>query len=264
MIGITGASGEVGAKVSQVLSDLNVKHCLLLRDLKKVEPFRNENITARVFDWSLPNSSVLQDLTALFWLLPNEHRHLINAEKEWLDYAKKVGIKHIVKLSSMLAETNDMFFHRESEKLIEESGIPYTHLRANTFMQNFNEHDVNDIKNHVIKYPVGNGKMSFIDTRDIAEIAAKILSNPKEHINKAYTITGSESLDFFEVARLFSAELGVKISYENRSDMQEYPEFYKSVAAGEFSEIDMSAAKILGRQPGTLAKYIHDYRNYFL
>lgn len=264
MIGITGASGEVSSKLSEFLTNLKEQHCLLLRDPNKAKRFLNQYSHTQFFDWNQPNFNVLKNIAVLFWLLPNEHSYLIDAERQWLAYAKQAGVKHIVKLSSLLAESNDIFFHRESEKLIEDSGIPFTHLRANTFMQNFNEHDLNDIKNHVIRYPMDNGKMSFIDTRDIAEIAAKILLNPTDHINKAYTLTGPESLDLYEVAHLFSHELGIQVIYKSIPKDQNHTEFYQAVSAGDFARIDPSAAIILGRRPYTLAKYIHDYRDWFI
>jgi uncharacterized protein YbjT (DUF2867 family) len=82
--------------------------------------------------------------------------------------------------------------HKQEEKIIEESGIPYTFLRANTFRQNFVTFYGNTVKTQEAFYlPAGNHRVSFVDARDIAAVAAKILTiKGIEHLNKVYNITG--------------------------------------------------------------------------
>jgi len=278
MIGITGSTGEIGNKVLQVLLKSDAKICIFLRDMNQSQQFSGKNIEFRLFNFLNPSLSVLQDITQLFWVLPNDHKELklIKYEENWMNIAKQVGVKHIVKLSAMLAEKYDFFFHRQSEMNIEASGIFYTHLRANTFMQNFNNYDVDDIKGkQALFYPAGEGKMSFIDTRDIAEVAAKILLNPVEHINKEYTLTALSAFNYYEIGKIFTHELKIDIIYydtcqfpkkklsNNIGNKINHP-FYEAVKKGLFATIFLDAAKILNRNPITLERYAHDYREYFL
>ena len=68
--------------------------------------------------------------------------------------------------------------HGLEEKIIQESGIPYTFLRPSAFMQNFVTQFGYTIRAQNVFYvPAGNAKMSFVDTRDIAAISSKILTN---------------------------------------------------------------------------------------
>ncbi len=90
--------------------------------------------------------------------------------------AKKNDIKHIVKLSVLDADAEPGIMigrmHRQEEKIIEESGIPYTFLRAGAFMQNFINFFGQTIKTQNAFYlPAGEGKVSFVDVRDIAAVA---------------------------------------------------------------------------------------------
>lgn len=279
MIGITGSTGEVGGKVLQTLLKSGVKVCVFLRDMKQSQQFSGKNIEFRLFNFLNPNFDVLQGITQLFWILPNDHKQLqlIKQEKDWITLAKQAGIKHIVKLSAMLVEKHDFFFHRQSELNIEESGIFYTHLRANTFMQNFNNYDIDDIKvRQALYYPAGEGKMSFIDTRDIAEVATKILLKPEEHINKGYMLTALSALNYYEIARIFTDELKTDIVYYDTCQFPEKElfanninnkinnEFYKAVREGLFATVSVDAAEILNRNPITLERYVRDYREYFL
>ncbi len=86
------------------------------------------------------------------------------------------------------------------EKIIQESGIPYTFLRPSAFMQNFVTEFGNTIRmQNAIFAPAGNSKMSFIDVRDIAAISSKILTNngvSQQYVNKSYDITGSDALSY--------------------------------------------------------------------
>src|SRR6478672_12795378 len=113
--------------------------------------------------------------------------------------AQKTDIKHIVKLSVMGADfetaTTIARLHRQEEKIIVESGIPYTFLRPVGFIQNFINFFGQTIKNQNAFYlPAGEGKVSFIDVKDIASVAAKILvsnnddNDDIQHMRKAYNL----------------------------------------------------------------------------
>ena len=96
--------------------------------------------------------------------------------------AKKNGVKYIVKLSAMGADSKPrstiLRLHGEEEKIIKESGISYTFLRPSAFMQNFVTLFGNTIRTQNAYYvPAGDAKMSFVDTRDIAAISSNILTN---------------------------------------------------------------------------------------
>jgi uncharacterized protein YbjT (DUF2867 family) len=129
----------------------------------------------------------------------------INGSSSLIEEAKKNGIKFIVKLSTMGADLEPGYtsgrLHRQVEKIIEESGIPYAFLRPNSFMQNFVTRSSQTIKNQNAFYlPAGDGKISFVDARDVAAVAVEVL------------ITGPETLSHNQVAEILSEETDRKIS----------------------------------------------------
>jgi uncharacterized protein YbjT (DUF2867 family) len=132
-----------------------------------------------------------------------------------LKEAKAVGVKHIVKLSAFGSEFENGIFlgkeHRAVERLIEGSGIAYTFLRPNNFFENF----VNfypPAPDGNIYLPWGEGKCSFIDGRDVAEVAVAALLS-QDHVNKAYTLTGGEAFGIAEAAKILSEVTGRSIRY---------------------------------------------------
>jgi uncharacterized protein YbjT (DUF2867 family) len=99
------------------------------------------------------------------------------------------GVEQVVFLSLLGAEKNSIVPHRAVEDHLREmTGISWTFLRPSFFMQNLENAHEDDIKklNHII-VPAGSGTTSFIDGRDIAAIAAKVLSEDISlHDRKAY------------------------------------------------------------------------------
>src|SRR4029079_14440960 len=82
----------------------------------------------------------LSGVDSIFLLMPFQS-NMIDLSSNLVRQSRKRGISHIVKLSAIGAGAEDGItvgrMHRQEEKLIEESGIAYTFLRSNAFMQNF-------------------------------------------------------------------------------------------------------------------------------
>jgi uncharacterized protein YbjT (DUF2867 family) len=102
--------------------------------------------------------------------------------------AKKKDVNYIVKLSAMGANSQSgvtiLRLHGEEENIIRESGIPFTFLRPPAFMQNFITQFGRTIKTQNAFYvPAGDAKMSFVDVRDIASVAANMLMNSNDSKN---------------------------------------------------------------------------------
>jgi uncharacterized protein YbjT (DUF2867 family) len=170
--------------------------------------------------------------------------------------------------------------HGKEEKIIEESGIPYTFLRPPAFMQNFITQFGHTIRTQNIFYvPAGDAKMSFVDTRDIAAIASKILTNnnggSQQHVNKTYDITGSDTLSYSQVAQILSNEVGKKISYvditeeDARKGMKQTGaddwfidvmlELFRIIRAGYGSQTTTAFERIIGRKPISFVQFAKDY-----
>lgn len=119
-------------------------------------------------------------------------------------------------LSLIGVENNPVPPHHKIEKYIEQAGLPYCHIRPSFFVQNIGGVHAYEIKNfNRIVVLVKKALTSFIDEEDIGEITAKVLSEPKQHQNRGDSITGMETIDYWEVAKILSKELGRKLIYTN-------------------------------------------------
>src|SRR3989442_432310 len=182
---ITGATGNVGLEVIKQLSARGGGKIRLragvrsINDAAKVIGQRAELVE---IDYTKPESlsRAINGVDKIFLLTPFEP-NMVELSSNLISEAKKAGtIKHIVKQSVLGADAEPGIIpsrlHRQAVKIIEESGISFTFLRPNFFMQNFINFLCNTIRNQNALYlPAGEGKVRFVDVRDNAAIAARIL-----------------------------------------------------------------------------------------
>lgn len=201
-------------------------------------------------------------------------------EAKFVEAAKSSGVKHIVKLSA-LGGRKAIFpsLHRDSEENIEASGIPYTFLRPNGFMQNFVTYNAGTIQAQSAFYAAqGNGAVSHIDIRDIAATAVAVLSE-SGHVGKAYTLTGPEALTNDQIAEKLSRVAGRSIRYVSLSPeelkqallaagMPEWSvnailDLQRLYREGGASQVDTTVERIIGRGAITFDNFARDYAGAF-
>jgi uncharacterized protein YbjT (DUF2867 family) len=151
---VSGASGTVGSEVVRQLfssTDVNIKAAA--RSVEKIKNLEGDRVKAISIDYNKPESlkEALKNVDRLFLLTPD----VPNADElasNLVNEAKRTGVRYIVKQSIMGADEDanvgTMCLHRKAERIIEESGIPYTFLRPNEFMQNFINFHGHSIKNN--------------------------------------------------------------------------------------------------------------------
>ena len=214
MILITGASGNVGREV--------VRQALAV-GLKIRATFQSPAVAAKapaglegvIMDYAKPDTirPALQGVEKIFLVGPPV-RDLPALEANFIKEVRAAGPRHIVKLSA-LGGRESMFpsGHRDSEENIEASGLSYTFLRPNGFMQNLVNYNAGTIRSQNAFYGCqGNGAVSVVDIRDIAAVAVIVLA-ATGHEGNSYALTGGEALTNEQVAEKISRVAGRKISY---------------------------------------------------
>lgn len=219
MICITGAGGTVGREVVKQLELAKVPFRVAYFSKEKMEAALAKGMDAVIIDYNLLDTlrEAFQGCDKLFLLGPNALNQT-QLELNAVEAAKAVGIKYIVKQSVMGAESESYSLarvHRPVEKAIEASGIEWTFLRPNSFMQNVVTFMTETIKAESAFYSASDkGKIAHVDVRDIAAIAVKALTESEPiHFGQAYTLTGSEALTYDDLASELSKVLGRAISH---------------------------------------------------
>src|SRR3989475_10735395 len=214
MILITGASGNVGREVAKqaVAVGLKMRATFQSPAVAAKAPAGLEGV---IMDYAKPETlrAALRGVEQIF-LVHTPGRDLPALEANFVKEVRAAGRKHIVKLSA-LGGRESMFpsGHRDSEENIEASGLPYTFLRPNGFIQNLVNYNAGTIRSQNAFYGCqGNGAVSIIDIRDIAAVAVIVLA-ATGHEGKSYVLTGGESLTNEQIAEKISRVAGRKISY---------------------------------------------------
>lgn len=274
---VTGGTGNVG---SEVIKGLFGKGQIVaaVRDIDKAREILGDRIDYVSFDFEKPETfaSAFQGVSKVFLVRPPAISNVKKYISPAIETAKARGVEHIVFLSLMGVDRNKFVPHYKIERAIASAGIPATFLRASFFMQNLNTTHCLDIKEHnEIFLPAGNGKTSFIDVRDIAAVAVKALTE-SGHQNKAYTLTGSEALDYYQIAEIFTSVLGRKILYSNpsllnfwwRMRSRGFPLPFILVMMGIYTTAKLGLAgtvtpeteQLLQRPPITVRQYVENYQ----
>jgi uncharacterized protein YbjT (DUF2867 family) len=213
---VTGATGNIGGEVIRELLKRKVSIRGLVRDSKKAIELTKQGVELAIGDLSQPETlnAALQDIEKAFLVLPSLPNQ-VELECAFIDAAKRSGIQHIVKLSVMGAgELPSTFqkWHRQIEEHLERSKIAWTHLRPNMLMQNMRWFAQTIAQTGSIYNCVGDAKISHVDARDVAAVAAVCLTEPR-HENKSYVLTGSEAITFNDIAAIFAKALGRSVAY---------------------------------------------------
>src|SRR5713101_2113693 len=141
MILVTGATGTVGSETVKQLAPLGVKVRALARNPGKAKGMLGSGVEIAVGDLSDPASleAALRGIERAF-LLPPVDEHTVTLQENFIAAAKRAGTKQIVKLSALGTALDSpvpfLRLHAEGLKKLEASGIPFTDLRPNSFMQN--------------------------------------------------------------------------------------------------------------------------------
>jgi uncharacterized protein YbjT (DUF2867 family) len=215
---ITGAAGNVGGAVLDNLGTTDADVRALTRDEAKAESLRDRGVEAVVGDFLKPKTlgPALEGVSTVFLLTPI-HPDQVAQAGNMIEAARKSGNDpRIVRLSvhqaSHEAPTRISRQHAEIEDKLTSSGLPYTLLRPQSYMQNTLMTAPTVASEGRIYQPFEDGRLGMIDARDIGEVAAKVLSE-EGHEGKTYTLTGPAAISFYDVAGALSEILGKEVSY---------------------------------------------------
>lgn len=276
MIAITGANGNLGkATISFLLQKVTPTNIVaIVRNPETLNDFKKRGVIIRQADYDDAKAlqTALQNISTLLQISATNTGNIgRRQEQNVVLAAKKQNVNHIVYTSSLTPKSNAYFQATRqafvTEKEIIQSGIPYTFLRNSMYMEAIPELIGNAFETREIRYPSGNGKVSFVSRTDIAEAIANVLVE-NTHQNHTYEITGNSAYTFDELAKLISIKMKhidiADITFKDELNSYQLPRqvadllvsMANGIKAGEFSYTADTLEKLLGRKPLGLNEYI--------
>jgi uncharacterized protein YbjT (DUF2867 family) len=222
MILVTGATGLNGGELVHRLSARGVPVRALVRGRARANPLSClSNVETVEGDMARPESLIpaLRGVDRAF-LNSSAEPGMLDVQSNFIEAARKAGVRHVVKLSGIIPEPDSPFrfarMHAEIERRLEESGLAFTHLRSGEFMQVYFRQVPSIVARNALFLPMENARIASIDIGDIADVAATALTR-SGHEGKTYPLTGPEALTMAEVAAALTAATGKEIRYVNVS-----------------------------------------------
>jgi uncharacterized protein YbjT (DUF2867 family) len=283
MILLTGGTGTAGSEISKALQGMEVRYRSLVRNRTKVEGSAKANVEFVEGDLSRPETlnAALEGVEKAL-LLTASSPDSLQQETNFIHAAKRAGVRHLVKFSAYGAGLEAPHYfgrqHGEAERELEDSGLPFTILRPNGFFQNFLGNARSIQTRSALHAPAGQMKFSAVDARDIAAVAAHVLTEDG-HEGRRYIITGPAALSHAEIAERFSQVLGRNIVYVDVTEDEarewmlaagipawtvekvlDLYRYYKSGAAAEVTDI---VERVGHKAPIAFEQFVRDYAPVF-
>jgi uncharacterized protein YbjT (DUF2867 family) len=275
MILITGASGTVGKAVLQEVSRKQSNSRAMFRSKEEAAkaPPGCQPVLADFSD--KPSLRKALDGVTVVFLVCSPIPQLVELESNVLDVCKETGVRHVVLNSALGAGDFSKSFpswHRKVEDKLKSTGISFTILRPNGFLQNILAYNAPSIRSQGAFYAaMGDAKVSYLDVGDIAVVATKAL-HAGAHAGKTYELLGPEAISNQELAKRISRVAGRTVNYVDIPesaqreamlglsmpewqvtaliDLQQY---YKQ---GGAAKTDGLLKSLIERDPGTLDQYL--------
>jgi len=277
---VTGATGTIGSALIQELAERNVPFRVLVRSSSRAQSLPRlprMEVVIGDFDDAESIRRALEGMERAF-LVTNSTERAETQQRSFVDAAQRAGVRHIVKLSQWAADPHSpvrfLRYHAAVEQHIRESGIAYTFLRPNLFMQGFLSFRDTIATQGRFFAPIGNARVSAVDIRDIAMVAATALVD-NGHQGKIYGLTGPEALTHQDMADKLADAAHRPVEFVDipPQAMREtllaigFPEWqadgvvedYAHYGRGEAAGVTTGVYDATGKQPRSFDIFAHDY-----
>ena len=280
---VTGATGNIGSELVKQLSAAGIA----VRGMVRKQPDVAKNTLPGVefvtadFDDPASMSRALEGIERAF-LVTNSSERVEAQQLRFVEVARAAGLQQIVYLSQLHAAMDSpvrfLRYHAVVEEAIVSSGMAFTNLRPNLIMQALLGFRPSLVAEGRFYAPLGDARVSIVDVRDVAVIAAAALTE-NGHEGKTYDITGPESLTHTEMAARLSEALGKSISFVDVPEAEmrnallsfRFPEWqadgliedYAHYRRGEAAAISTVVEDVTGVPARSFSTFAQDYKQAF-
>ncbi len=214
---ITGATGNISSEIIAKLKGSGHRLSALVRNPEKAAALEQQGVKVHGGDlekpWTLGPAFAGADTV---WILTPPGPRAPEQSSNALWAARQGGAKHVVRMSAINAAYNaptiNSRMHALSDAELAASGIAFTILKPHFFAQNMMMVAKSVAEQGMIYFALADGKMGIVDTRDIGDFAAHVLTTPG-HEGKTYTLTGPASLSMHDIAATIGVAVGKDVKY---------------------------------------------------
>ena len=272
---VTGVTGGLGGRVARRLAERGVTQRLVVRDPGRAPELAGAEVATASYDDPGSLRRALQGARTLVMVSASEDPDRLRLHANVVDAATDAGVERVVYTSFSGAAPQCTFTfgrdHWHTEELIKASGLAWTMLRDNLYLD-FLPLMVGP--DGVIRGPAAEGRVAAVTRDDIADVAVAVLEGGDDHTGRTYDLTGPEALTMAEVAEQLTAFAGRPITYHAETLEEAYasrahygaPDWevagwvttYAAIANGELEAVSGDVAAVAGHPPMSLADFLRD------
>jgi uncharacterized protein YbjT (DUF2867 family) len=278
---VTGATGNTGRALLEALTGRGIPaRAMVRRDADRDGLPAGAQVAVADFDDAGSVAAALQGAGQAYLVTPSSER-AAQQQRQFADLAARAGVGHLVVLSQLGASgTSPVRFlrwHAEVEEHVRGLGIGYTFLRPNLFFQGLLAFARPISAEGRFYAPIGDARVSAIDIRDIAAVAAVTLTEAG-HEGATYTLTGPAAITHRDIAATLTAALGRDVSFVDVTpeafagilsgilppwQVDGLLEDYAHYRRGEAAAATTTVADVTGQAPGDIGRFARDYATAF-
>jgi uncharacterized protein YbjT (DUF2867 family) len=274
---VTGATGNTGRPLVEMLRDSDVPVRAMVRSAAAGAQLAGRTVEVVVADFDDPESisAALAGVERAYLVTPSSEGAQGQQER-FVELAVKAGVQQLVKLSQLAADEGSpvrfLRYHAAVERRVREVGIGFTFLRPNLYFQGLFALSGPIRDQGVLPAPIGDARVSAVDVRDIAAVAAAALTEP-EHMGATYTITGPAAITHAEIADAIAVATGRPVTFVDvppdafaesvRGMLPDWQiegllEDYAHYSRGEAAEVLPTVAEVTGHAPRTVTDFARE------
>jgi len=273
VIGVTGATGEVGGRVARRLADTGHSQRLIVRDASRAPRLLGSEVASfGGYADVMGMRTAFTGLSTLFLVSARESQDRVEQHKHAIDAAAAAGVERVIYLSLVGAAADATFTfardHFRTEEHLRESGLDFTFSRQNLYLDLL---PVLGGPQGVIRGPAQDGRMAPVLRDDVADALATMITQPS-HGGATYELTGPDALTLTEVAAEVSRFSERRVTFQNETleeaaiSRADYgaPEWelagwistYAAIAAGEFDVVTDHVEQLTGHRPVGVREFL--------
>ncbi|MFC0622723.1 SDR family oxidoreductase [Kribbella deserti] len=272
MIGITGATGQIGGRVARLLAAESRTQRLVVRDPARAPELPGAETAQASYGDHHALLNALDGIETLLMVSAAESADRLSLHQATIDAAVAAGVRRIVYTSFLNAAPDSTFTlardHWHTEQHLRAAGVEFTFLRDSLYLDFLPDMVGED---DTIRGPAGEGRVGAVARADVADVAARVLTS-EGHAGRSYDLTGPEAMTMAEVAALLTQAWGRPIKYHAETLDEAYrsrerygaPSWevagwvtsYAAVASGELATVSGDVEALTGRPPLSLAAYL--------
>jgi NAD(P)H dehydrogenase (quinone) len=274
VIGVTGATGQVGGRVARRLAGRGIDQRLVVRNVARAPQLEGAEVRSTGgYNAADEMRDALDGVETLLLVPAAESPERVDEHRSAIDAAVAAGVQHVVYLSFVSASEESVFTlardHWETEQHARGAGIAFTFLRMNMYMD-FLPTMVDSAG--VIRGPARDGRVGFVLRDDLADVAAAVLAEPSAHAERTYEVTGPESISLGDAAATMAEVTGKRIQFEDETverawesrrpsgapdwEIEGWISSYLAIGSGDLDVVTSTVRDVAGHDAVSLEQYL--------